>query len=66
MSGIRLQYLAFTGPDIETAELKFNEGLNIIYGASNTGKSFALKAILFMLGVSKTLPETEEIVVYDG
>lgn len=66
MSGIRLQHLAFTGPGIETAELKFDEGLNIIYGASNTGKSFALKAILFMLGVSKTLPETEEIVVYDG
>ncbi len=66
MSGIRLRHLAFTGSGVETAELKFDDGLNIIYGASNTGKSFTLKAILFMLGVSKALPPTEEIVVYDG
>lgn len=66
MTGIRLRQLAFTGPDVETAELKFDDGLNIIYGASNTGKSFTSKAVLYMLGVSKTLPETDEIVVYDG
>jgi hypothetical protein len=66
MTGIRLRYLAFTGPNIKPAELEFDDGLNIIYGASNTGKSFTSKAILFMLGVSKSLPETEEIVAYDG
>lgn len=66
MTGIRLRHLTFTGPDTEPAELKFDEGLNIIYGASNTGKSFISKAILFMLGVSKSLPETEEIVTYDA
>jgi hypothetical protein len=66
MSGIRLRHLAFTGPNIEIAELKFDDGLNIIYGASNTGKSFTAEAILYMLGVSKALRETEEIVAYDG
>ncbi|WP_412527429.1 hypothetical protein [Burkholderia lata] len=66
MTGIRLRYLTFTGPNIEPAELLFDDGLNIIYGASNTGKSFASKAILFMLGVSKGLPETEEIAAYDA
>lgn len=66
MSGIRLRHLVFTGPGIEPAKLGFDEGLNIIYGASNTGKSFALKAILFMLGVSKSLPKIEEIAPYDA
>jgi prefoldin subunit 5 len=66
MTGIRLRYLTFTGPNISPAELEFDDGLNIIYGASNTGKSFTSNAILFMLGVSKELPETEEIVAYDA
>jgi hypothetical protein len=66
MIGIRLRHLTFTGPNIKQAELEFDDGLNIIYGASNTGKSFTSKAILFMLGVSKSLPETEEILAYDA
>ncbi|MCU9106786.1 MULTISPECIES: hypothetical protein [Pseudomonas] len=66
MTGIRLRHLTFTGPNIESAELEFEDGLNIVYGASNTGKSFSSKAILFMLGVSKSLPETEQIVAYDA
>lgn len=66
MKGIRLRHLAFTGQNIEAAELEFNEGLNIVFGASNTGKSFASKSILFMLGASTSLPETEEIAAYDG
>lgn len=66
MTGIRLRHLTFTGPNVKPAELEFDDGLNIIYGASNTGKSFTSKAILFMLGVSKSLPETEEILAYDA
>ena len=66
MTGIRLRHLTFTGPNTEPAELEFVDGLNIVYGASDTGKSFASNAILFMLGVSKSLPEIEEIVVYDA
>ncbi|MBB3801130.1 hypothetical protein FHR47_001364 [Xanthomonas arboricola] len=66
MNGIRLRHLLFTGPNVEPAELEFDDGLNIIYGASNTGKSFASKAILFTIGASTKLPETHEIAVYDG
>jgi hypothetical protein len=58
--------LVFTGPNIAPAELEFVDGLNIIYGASNTGKSFASKSILFMLGAVSILPETEEIGAYDA
>ncbi|KJK04617.1 hypothetical protein UB44_03315 [Burkholderiaceae bacterium 26] len=66
MSGIRLRHIAFTGPNTEPVDLKFVDGLNIIYGASNTGKSFATCAILFMLGVSKSLPAIDEIASYDA
>lgn len=65
MNGLRLRHLAFTGPDVADAKLRFEDGVNIIYGASNTGKSFTAKAILFMLGASMSLPETAEIVAYD-
>jgi hypothetical protein len=66
MTGIRLRHLVFTGPNIEPAELEFDDGLNIIYGASNTGKSFVSKTILFMLGASTSLPPTDEIPAYDA
>lgn len=66
MNGIRLRHLVFTGPSVPDAELMFGNGLNILYGASNTGKSFTAQAILFMMGAVKTLPVTEEIARYDG
>ena len=66
MNGLHLRHLVFTGPSITPAELEFVDGLNIIYGASNTGKSFASKTILFMLGATSSLPETEEIAAYDS
>lgn len=66
MSGLRLRHLAFTGPDTEPADIHFAAGLNIIYGASNTGKSFTSKTIQFMLGATATLPETQEITAYDS
>lgn len=56
-----IRHLAFTGPNVEEARLNLSPGLNIVYGASNTGKSFTAKALNFMLaGVSK-LPQTDEI-----
>lgn len=47
------------------AELEFGDGCNLIWGASNTGKSFTLKALDFMLGGSKTLPNINERQSYD-
>ncbi len=63
---IILHELAFTGPDRETARLSFEARPNFIYGASNTGKSFSLSAIDFMLGAgSGILPDIEEAAGYD-
>jgi hypothetical protein len=52
-SAIIIRHLCFTGPSKKAAELDFKRGLNVIYGASDTGKSFVLESIDFMLGGQK-------------
>jgi hypothetical protein len=63
--GIHIVSLTFTGRDKETVELTFDAGLNVLFGASNTGKSFALKVFDFLLGGSKALPDIKERVGYE-
>src|SRR6185369_11242701 len=65
LSQITIKRIVFTGPQVEPAKLAFEAGLNLLYGASNTGKSFTLKAIDFMLGGTKDLPEFQERDGYD-
>ena len=57
---IILRHLTFQGPTVPAAGLELHAGSNLIWGASNTGKSFTLKALDFMLGGSKPLPSIEE------
>jgi regulator of replication initiation timing len=63
--GIILRHLAFTGAGKKTAQLEFGEKLNLIWGASNTGKSYTLKALDFMFGGSNTPPDINESHGYD-
>jgi hypothetical protein len=63
---IHLDFLEFTGPDAEKAKLPFAPGLNVLYGASNTGKSFAVKSLDFMLGSSRELPDISERRAYES
>lgn len=58
--GIVVKCLRFTGQNAVPAELAFGDGLNVVYGASNTGKSFAFKAMDFLLGSSTALPAIAE------
>lgn len=67
MTGLRLRHLAFTGsPRVPVARLDFADGLNIVYGASNTGKSFVVKSLDFMLGGAQPLPGIEQRSPYSG
>lgn len=52
-----LRRLAFTGPGRDAREIDFAEGLNVVWGASNTGKSFIVKALDYMFGSGSTLPQ---------
>lgn len=49
----QLRALRVTGPGKPAAEITFRAGTNMISGASNTGKSYILQCIAFMLGSSK-------------
>lgn len=57
-SYLQLRHLAFSGPN-KMAEMTFSNGVNVICGASDTGKSFLAESIDFMLGGSglRDIPE---------
>ncbi|HUW38202.1 MAG TPA: hypothetical protein VMV91_12820 [Rhodocyclaceae bacterium] len=63
--GFRLCFLGFFGPQKPPATVIFGPGLNILYGASNAGKSFIVEAIDFMLGGGQALRDIPERVGYD-
>lgn len=63
--GFRLRFLAFFGPQKPPATVRFGPGLNVLYGASNAGKSFIVEAIDFMLGGGQPLRDFPERVGYD-
>jgi hypothetical protein len=50
---IRLTRLSFTGTGKQTAAVDFGDGLSLVYGGSNAGKSYILKAVDYALGGSK-------------
>ncbi len=62
---LRLRFIRFFGPGKETAEYLFDPGLNILWGSSDTGKTFLVEAIDFMLGANDPLKDIPERVGYD-
>jgi hypothetical protein len=52
MIGFQLRALQMTGLGVPAARITFGPGLNVISGASDTGKSFLFHAIDFMFGAS--------------
>ncbi|OIJ63425.1 hypothetical protein [Streptomyces mangrovisoli] len=58
---MRLLHLTFAGHDRDPAQVLFDPKLTVIYGASDTGKSFVTESIDYMLGARKLgmIPEAE-------
>ncbi|MEV8346433.1 hypothetical protein [Streptomyces niveus] len=58
---MRLLHLTFAGIGRDPARVLFDPKLTVIYGASDTGKSFVTEAIDYMLGARKLsmIPEAE-------
>ncbi|MFJ6610030.1 hypothetical protein ACIQPT_07085 [Streptomyces sp. NPDC091289] len=56
---IQLTHLTFLGAEREKASIEFGSSLTVIHGASDTGKSYVVEAIDYMLGANtlKTIPE---------
>jgi hypothetical protein len=59
-----LHQLMITGPGKERVTLMFADRINVIWGASNTGKSYIVKALDFMSG-AKTTPDIPQVKGYD-
>lgn len=57
---ITLSGLTFTGEGQQPAGVSFSPELNVLWGASNTGKSFTVKTVDFMLGGGSALPDITE------
>lgn len=56
-TGFFIEHLAISGPGKKDAEVKFQDGLNVIAGPSDTGKSYVLQCIDFAFGAG-TPPES--------
>ena len=54
--GFRIRHLVFLGPQRTPASVAFGPGLNLVYGASDTGKSFIVEAIDFIESVISDAP----------
>ena len=61
-SGFFIKRLELSGSAVETKSIQFKKGLNVIFGSSDTGKTFIFQCINYMLGGStppKPIPESE-------
>ena len=62
MFGFTLRSLSLTGPNKPSAKVIFTHGLNVIAGPSDTGKSFIVQCLDFVLGGGaqpKDIPEAK-------
>lgn len=61
MGRLTLSHLTFTGTNVEPASVDFSPHVTVIHGPSDTGKSFIVDAIDFVLGAKelKEIPERE-------
>lgn len=60
--GFYIEALALTGTGKALAEITFKDGLNVVSGASDTGKSYAFNCIDFAFGARnapRTIPEAQ-------
>lgn len=64
--GFKLIRLSLTGQGLKEATIPFSEGLNVIYGPSDTGKTFIVQCIDFIFGRKKAPKAIPEAKGYDS
>lgn len=64
MNGFYIKELVIKGDSVKDARITFKKGLNVINGPSNTGKSFILQCIDYVLG-AELLKKIKQIKGYE-
>lgn len=61
MANLTLTHLTYCGAGLPTASVEFDPAFTVIYGSSNTGKTFLVDSIDYMLGghVRPSIPRAE-------
>src|SRR5271157_5434853 len=62
---LRLIDLQVAGEGVPPASIRFTPGLNLIVGASDTGKTFIFESLDFMMGAQEGLRRVPESKGYD-
>ena len=62
--GFTIDRLIVSGRGQADAQLSFTDGLNVVTGASDTGKSFALSCMDFAFGARKAPRKIKEVKGY--
>lgn len=63
IAGFQIRRLTLVGRGVPNAEVQFREGLNVVSGPSDTGKTFIVQCIDYMLGgkdVPESIPEASQ------
>lgn len=60
-----LRRLAFTGPGKDIRDVDFVPGFNVVWGGSQAGKTFMVKALDYMFGGGSALPTIPSATGYD-
>ncbi len=63
--GFYISKVRLTGKAAQNAEVQFQDGFNVIFGASNTGKTFISQCIDFAFGRSERPKEIPEARLYE-
>lgn len=66
LQGIYLERLVVKGPGLADAVLEFKDGLNVIAGASDTGKSYAFSCIDYVFGAKRPPKKIKEAAGYQS
>lgn len=64
MSRFYIKSIGASGPEVKYSQVNFDAGVNILHGPSNSGKSYVISCINFMLGASEA-PFTRASTGYD-
>lgn len=63
MSRFYIKSIGASGPKVEYSQVTFDEGVNILHGPSNSGKSYVINASILCSALQKCLSPEKALVI---